>query len=338
MSTEEDKKVTNADTGNEPRVSSASLDIHWPLVLYYVHFHLGAIFGLYHVFTEARILTTLFAIFIGLLTVLSATAGAHRLWAHRSYKANESLRIFLMICHTMLGQCTIYDWVLDHRVHHKYFGTDIDPYNKKRGFFYAHFISNLRKQHPDFKKYAATIDMSDIEADRIVMFQKRYYWLLMPVLFILLPWNAPVEYWNESIMTSMLVAILLRCTIAIECSMLINTAIHVWNIGEEGKAKDDGNLQFFVTKSYWPEYHYMVPWDYKTGEFGNYGEGCTSAFIRMWAALGWATDLKTLDVSSIKNVLVKAIDTKKPVVEYLQDEENFSKAYNEEEQYLRPFK
>jgi len=44
------------------------------------------------------------ALFIGLLSVLGATAGAHRLWAHNTYTANTPLRVFLMICHTMLGQ------------------------------------------------------------------------------------------------------------------------------------------------------------------------------------------------------------------------------------------
>jgi hypothetical protein len=34
-------------------------------------------------------------------------------------------------------------------------------------------MSNLKKSHPDFQRLAAAIDMSDIEADPVVMFQKR---------------------------------------------------------------------------------------------------------------------------------------------------------------------
>jgi fatty-acid desaturase len=44
------------------------------------------------------------ALFIGSLSVLGATAGAHRLWAHRTYTANIPLRVLLMICQTLLGQ------------------------------------------------------------------------------------------------------------------------------------------------------------------------------------------------------------------------------------------
>jgi len=35
---------------------------------------------------------------------LGVTAGAHRLWSHRSYKAKLPLRIFLAICHSIAGQ------------------------------------------------------------------------------------------------------------------------------------------------------------------------------------------------------------------------------------------
>jgi stearoyl-CoA desaturase (delta-9 desaturase) len=57
----------------------------------------------------------------------------------------------------------------------------------------------------------------------------------MPIICILLPWNLPVEYWNESILTSLLVVIFLRCALALQCAMLINTAVHVWGIGADDR-------------------------------------------------------------------------------------------------------
>jgi stearoyl-CoA desaturase (delta-9 desaturase) len=82
----------------------------------------------------------------------------------------------------------------------------------------------------------------------------------------------------------------------------------------------------------------MLPWDYQTGEFGNYGKGCTSTFIRIWAAMGWATELRTVDASSIRNALVTSVQTKKPVIDCICDAENYSKKYNETEQFLKPSK
>lgn len=38
--------------------------------------------------------------------IYGTTAGAHRLWAHRTYKANGFLRFMLMMFQTMAGQVT----------------------------------------------------------------------------------------------------------------------------------------------------------------------------------------------------------------------------------------
>lgn len=66
---------------------------------------------------------------------IGVTGGAHRLWAHRSYKAKLPLRIILMLWQTMAFQNHIYEWCRDHRVHHKFTDTDADPHNAKRGTF-----------------------------------------------------------------------------------------------------------------------------------------------------------------------------------------------------------
>lgn len=76
--------------------------------------------------------------------------------------------------YTSFLQCSIYDWVLDHRIHHKHFGTEKDPYNHKRGFFFAHMGSRLLTKQAGYDDLAKEIDMSDLEEEKVVMFQKRY--------------------------------------------------------------------------------------------------------------------------------------------------------------------
>ncbi len=66
------------------------------------------------------------------------TAGAHRLWSHRSYKARLPLRCFLAFANSMATENSLYVWCRDHRVHHKFSETNADPHNAKRGFFFAH--------------------------------------------------------------------------------------------------------------------------------------------------------------------------------------------------------
>lgn len=126
---------------------------------------------------------------------MGITAGAHRLWCHRSYKAKWPLRLILAIANTASFQNSIYDWVRDHRylldaifpynivrninsiiyrVHHKFTDTNADPHNATRGFFFSHMGWLMVKKHPDVKLKGKTIDMTDLKQDPIVMFQKRY--------------------------------------------------------------------------------------------------------------------------------------------------------------------
>lgn len=105
---------------------------------------------------------------------MGVTAGAHRLWAHRTYKATLPLRIVLMILQSAMLQNDIYEWVRDHRVHHKFTDTDADPHNAKRGFFFSHIGWLMLKKHKDVFSKGKTVDMSDISSDPVVTFQRKY--------------------------------------------------------------------------------------------------------------------------------------------------------------------
>jgi stearoyl-CoA desaturase (delta-9 desaturase) len=54
-----------------------------------------------------------------LMAGLGITAGAHRLWSHRCYKARWPLKYFLLICNCMSFQNHVIEWSRDHRCHHK---------------------------------------------------------------------------------------------------------------------------------------------------------------------------------------------------------------------------
>lgn len=93
-------------------------------------------------------------------------------------------------------------------------------------------------------------------------------------------------------------------------------------------------MVFIVTKSYWPQYHYLLPWDYQSGEFGNYGQGCSTAFIRVFAALGMVTNLQTVTSEAVKKGLAKAVDTGRPIVECLKEAGDEELVHLPKEHYL----
>lgn len=45
----------------------------------------------------------------------------------------------------------------------------------RRGFFFSHMGWLMVRKHPDVRIKGKTIDLSDIEQDAFIMFQKRYY-------------------------------------------------------------------------------------------------------------------------------------------------------------------
>ncbi|KAI5638865.1 acyl-CoA Delta(11) desaturase [Phthorimaea operculella] len=228
---------------------SKSRESNWPVVLFFIHIHLLSLYGIWLLLFEAKLLTILFLIGITSFAILGVTTGAHRLWAHRTYKASTGLKLFLAACQTLAGQtaltCTvttgahrlwahrtykastglrlflatcqtlagqgsIYDWVRHHRLHHEQFNTENDPYDHRGGFAYAHVLSRMRKLSPLQSHLLEKVDMSDLEADSIVMWQHRLYWALYGVFFLLLPLNAPLEYWDDTVLVSLFVVGFLR--------------------------------------------------------------------------------------------------------------------------------
>ncbi|XP_044742389.1 acyl-CoA Delta-9 desaturase [Chrysoperla carnea] len=305
---------TSPLTSKKPAVDPViKREYDWVLVLLVIHLNLLSIYAIYLVFTKAMYTTIFFTLLLVLVSTLGVTAGAHRLWAHRSYKANKRLRILLMIAYTLVGQGTIYNWVLKHRIHHKYLGTNKDPYNISKGLLYSHFLSNVEKASPQDEEIAKEIDMSDIEQDGVVMFQKKYFWVLFVFVACILPVNAPMEYWGDSTINSVFIAGILFHCIAYHMAWLVNSAILVWGLQPNDKYPSDTNLVFLITKSYWPQYHHLTPWDYQCDEFGCYGSSCTTTFIRIWAAMGWATGLRTIDSAAVKEAVANSLDTGLPI-------------------------
>jgi len=78
----------------------------------------------------------------------------------------------------------------------------------------------------------------------------------------------------------------------------------------------------------------LLPWDYQSGEFGNYGKGTSTAFVRVCAALGIATDLKTVTSDAIKKGLAKAVDSGRPVVDCLKESSEEEMLTMPKEHYL----
>ncbi|XP_076673214.1 acyl-CoA Delta-9 desaturase [Andrena cerasifolii] len=270
--------------------------IVWRNVIAFLYLHIGALYGFYLLFIETKFVTTLWMVLVSLVGALGITAGAHRLWAHRTYKAKWPLRLVLMICQTIAFQNHIYEWVRDHRVHHKFTDTDADPHNAQRGFFFSHMGWLLVRKHPDVLKKGAIVDMSDLERDPIIVWQRRLYLVLMPICCFLIPMWVPCYFWNEKPMNSWY-ATLFRYTLTLNLTWLVNSAAHIWGMKPYDQTigpTENLSVAICAIGEGWHNYHHVFPWDYKAAELGNYRTNFTTAFIDFCARMGWAYDMKTV--------------------------------------------
>jgi stearoyl-CoA desaturase (delta-9 desaturase) len=117
-----------------------SLKLVWRNIILFIYLHIAALYGLWLMLTSAKWTTGIFgetrnrfgvnkffdkqfkfaAMVLYQMSGLGITAGAHRLWAHRSYKAKWPLRLILAMFNTLAFQDCAIHWARDHRVHHKY--------------------------------------------------------------------------------------------------------------------------------------------------------------------------------------------------------------------------
>lgn len=111
-------------------------------------------------------------------------------WAFSKLHSFESIRWWKKVSHANFVyyvyyfQGSVYDWVQYHRLHHRTFKTADDPYYSEKDFLHAQVFAHIRSLSPKQEHLLAQVDMKDLEADKIVMFQKKYgYFMVFEVFY-----------------------------------------------------------------------------------------------------------------------------------------------------------
>lgn len=286
------------------------LHLVWRNIILFAYLHIASVYGFILMFTSARIYTTLWGFLLYQLGGLGITAGAHRLWAHRSYKAKTPLKILLTFLNTLAFQDAVVDWARDHRVHHKYSETDADPHNATRGFFFAHVGWLLCRKHPDVREKGKGVDLSDLYNDPVLKFQKKFYLLLMPIICFIIPTMIPMYLWDETFSNSFCIN-LFRYTFTLNATWLVNSAAHIFGHKPYDRfisPSENVSVAVLAMGEGWHNYHHTFPWDYKTSELGKYSTNFTTAFIDFMARIGWAYELKSVPEELIKKRVLRTGD------------------------------
>uniref|UniRef100_UPI00358F032E stearoyl-CoA desaturase 5-like n=1 Tax=Myxine glutinosa TaxID=7769 RepID=UPI00358F032E len=247
-------------------------------------------------------LTILWSMFCFVFSALGITAGVHRLWSHRSYKASLTLRILLATANSMAFQNDIFEWSRDHRVHHKYSETDADPHDARRGFFFSHMGWLLLRKRPEVIAAGKRLDLSDLYNDPVVMWQRRFYKKTVVLMCFVIPTVVPWALWGESLWNAYFLAAVLRYILLLNCTWLVNSAAHMYGMRPYDRTINPRENRFVVFAAIgegYHNYHHTFPYDYAASEFG-WKVNLTTAFIDLACWIGLAGERHSVSTSVIE--------------------------------------
>jgi stearoyl-CoA desaturase (Delta-9 desaturase) len=195
---------------------------------------------------------------------ISITAGYHRLWSHKTYKAHPVLRVIFALGGACALQNDVFNWASDHRRHHQHVDdNDRDPYSAGRGFWFSH-IGWILRRYPSGKRDFSNI--KDLQQDPILQFQHKHYLALVLIMNIAVP--AFLGYLGGSIIAGILLSGLLRLVLSQHVTWLINSIAHMWGrqtYSDKSSARDNPVLALFTYGEGYHNYHHTFQWDYRNG-------------------------------------------------------------------------
>ncbi|MBH54522.1 MAG: fatty acid desaturase [Opitutaceae bacterium] len=230
---------------------------------------------------------------------ISITAGYHRLFSHRSYKASpifESLNLFFA---TLAVEASALQWSNDHRLHHNHVDTDNDPYNIHRGFFYAHIGWLFTHDMPIIDS-----NVSDLKKNPRVMFQYNHL-LSLSLLSNGLVFAIGCLFMHP--IAALFGGLLLRVFLLHHCTWFVNSLAHMWGsrtYAKEQSAVDNGILAFLTLGEGYHNYHHAMATDYRNGVRWFHFDP-TKWFLWTCSKVGLVSDLRRVHKVRLQKILVR---------------------------------
>lgn len=121
-------------------------------------------------------ITTIWAMLYACVTgAMVVSSYYHRYLSHRSWQCPRWMEVLLLVLGAGHAYMPAVSWVNVHHRHHRYSDTDKDPHGPRKSLF-----SNLNLAMHQFDRRFAS---RSLLSDQAVMFQLKYYWLIMLVYF-----------------------------------------------------------------------------------------------------------------------------------------------------------
>lgn len=232
----------------------------------------------------------------GVACSMAITGGYHRLFAHLTYRANSLLKLFYLLFGAASVQNSALKWSADHRDHHAHTDQEKDPYNIRRGFWWAHigWVCHQTTEETDYSK------VRDLRADRLVEFQDRYYVLLAFLMAAVVPaglgclWGDPIG--------AVLVAGFLRLVVQWHITFSINSFTHLFgsqSYSTSNSARDSSWTALITFGEGYHNFHHRFQYDYRNGVRWFHFDP-TKWFVWSLSKVGLTRDLKRTSTEAIE--------------------------------------
>jgi stearoyl-CoA desaturase (delta-9 desaturase) len=244
------------------------------------------------------------AVGLYLVTGFGLTAGFHRLFSHRSFKARRWLKVALAVAGSMGIEGSLLTWVSQHRRHHAFSDRPGDPHSPQlhgdgfqgvwRGLLHAHvgwfFVSN--PSHPE--RWSP-----DILADRDLMLVSRTA-TLWSVVSLAIPfavgWAATGKL-HDGVLT-LVWAGGVRIALLHHVSFGVNSLGHMFGrrpFLTRDQSRNFGALALLSLGDAWHNGHHAFPASARHGV--NRGEiDAAAGLISLFERMGWATEVRRLSL------------------------------------------
>ena|ERR1700680_1540617 len=259
--------------------------IHYPALTFLVAIHLLALASIPFLYLYGiHIGEIAFYFSVYLFGGFGITALYHRSWTHNAVRFVRPLEYAFAVLAIFMIQMPARQWISTHIKHHRHTDHDNDPYNIKRGFWWAHFEWIIFAPVPPIEIPARLSD------NPVVFWQERYYWPLCALLNIGIPIAMSLAvgspWWGGLLLSG------LRLVVSTHVIYAVNSVCHVWGTRpytREVSARNVWWLPFSLGEQY-HNYHHAFPRDYRHG-VGQFDFDPTKWLIGLLAYMGLARNL-----------------------------------------------
>jgi stearoyl-CoA desaturase (delta-9 desaturase) len=242
------------------------------------------------------------AVSMYLLVGMSICAGYHRFFSHKSYEAWRGVQIFYALFGAMAAQNSILWWSSSHRIHHQYVDRDWDPYNIKRGFWWAHILWVFHRHEAP----PAETNAADLLKNPVVVWQDRWYKMILIAGGFGLPALIGAAFGDP--IAGLLWGGFLRLAVIHHTTFFVNSLAHYWGkptYNSSVSARDNWAVALLTLGEGYHSFHHRFPSDFRNG-IRTFDWDPAKWFIAALRMLGLATELRATPPPQIAQARMQA--------------------------------